>query len=194
MQATDVNSLFSRAEQAFVAGQTDAARADLGQVLRLSGDHPAVLHLLALVEKKAGDREAAESAFRRALALAPDDPQINNNFGNLLESLGDPEAALARFDRALATMPGFADARYNRALLLQRLGRADEALAELDRIPAPAPAKVHSARGGVLKQLGRLAEAADAYDEALRLEPKRVTALHGRARVAMERGEPTASL
>lgn len=194
MQATDVNSLFARAERAFVEGRIDAARADLAQVSRLAGEHAAVLHLLALVEKKGGDLVASKAAFERALALAPNDAQINNNYANLLDAAGERDKALLHFDRALAAAPGFADARYNRALLLQRMERYEEALAELDRITGPAAAKVHSARGSLLRQLGRLPEAGEAYDEALRLEPKRLTALHGRARVAMERGEPTASL
>ena len=195
MQALDVNSLFARAERAFAAGQADAARADLLQVQRLAGDHPAVLHLLALVEKKRGELDASRSAFERALRLAPNDPQINNNFANLLDRAGDLEAALLHFDKALLALPGFADARYNRALLLQRLGRLEDALAELDQLAATSPpsAKLLSARASLLRQLGRLDEAAQGYDAALAIEPRRATALHGRARTALERGDANAS-
>ena len=94
MAVLDVNSLFARAEQSFAAGRLDAARTDLQTVQRLAGDHPAVLHLLALVEKKRGDLSAARAAFEGALRLAPADPQINNNHANLLNALGDAEAAL----------------------------------------------------------------------------------------------------
>src|SRR5688500_593024 len=66
MPAPDVNSLFSRAEQAFLQGRADDARRDLLQVQRLVGDDPAVLHLLALVEKKRGDAGASRQAFERA--------------------------------------------------------------------------------------------------------------------------------
>lgn len=196
MHGSDVNSLFARAEQAFVAGRLDAARADLAQVQRLAGDHPAVLHLLALVEKKRGALDAARAAFERALRLAPNDPEINNNYANLLDALGHPEAALSCYDRVLEAAPQFDQARYNRALLLQRLGRLKDALAELDWVPTARPesAKAHSARATILRKMGRLGEAAEAYEAALRLEPRRVVALHGRARVAMERGEPQASL
>ncbi len=191
----DVNSLFARAEQAFLSGRLDAARADLIEVQRLAGSHPAVLHLFALVEKKRGATEAAANAFRAALRLAPRDPQINNNFANLLDDLGDTSAALVHFDRAITAAADFADGRYNRALLLQKLGRLEEALADLDRLARSAPpsAKIQSARGGVLRQLGRLDEAAEAYDAALRLEPRRAVALRGRARVALERGDEQAS-
>jgi tetratricopeptide (TPR) repeat protein len=195
MKALDVNSLFARAEQHFAAGRPDAARGDLAQVQRLSGDHPAVLHLLALVEKKRGDLVAARAAFERALRLAPRDQKILNNYANLLDSMGKPELALSQYDRALSVDSGFRDARLNRALLLQRLGRREEALAELDGLAAAyaSSARFHSARGAVLRELGRLDDAAAAFDRALALEPHRLLALHGRARVAIERGNDDAS-
>lgn len=191
----DVNSLFARAEQAFAAGRHDAARVDLVQVQRLAGPHPAILHLLALVEGRRGDAAAARRAFEAALDLAPRDPQILGNFGNFLTGAGEADAALSAYDRALAANPAFHDARINRALLLQKLGRTEEALAELDRLAAlrPRDARVHSARGNALRTLGRLAEAAAAYDAALAAEPNRATAASGRARVALERGDGEAA-
>lgn len=195
MAAIDVNSLFSRAEQAFAAGRLDEARADLQRVQAAAGEHPAILHLLALVEKKRGDGAAAESAFRRAAELAPDDSKILANHANLLVEAGRHDEAMALYDRALSLQPGFDDARFNRAILLQKMGRLDEALAALEAAlrGGVGDARIHSARGSILRQLGRLDEAADAFDDALRFEPKRLTALHGRARVAMERGEENAS-
>ena len=195
MQTLDVNSLFSRAEQAFIAGRHDEARADLTQVQRLAGPHPAILHLLALVEAKRGAVDAARAAFEAALRLASGDAQLHNNYANFLADAGDEDNALSHYDRALAAAPAFHDARYNRALLFQKLGRRTEALTELDRVAAAAPneAKVQSARGSVLRELARLPEAAAAYDAALVVDPERLTSLHGRARVAMERGEEAAS-
>ncbi|MGF1549170.1 MAG: tetratricopeptide repeat protein [Sphingomonadaceae bacterium] len=191
----DVNALYARAEQAFAAGRLDDARRDLAEVERIAGDHPAVLHLVALVEKKRGDLAASRNAFERALALAPEDPQIANNLANLLGATGEPEAALERYRDILRRSPAFAEARYNMALLLEKMGRHEEALRELDKLvaEAPAQAKAHSARGGLLYRLGRLDEAAYAYDRALAIAPERPIALHGRARVAMERGEQGAS-
>jgi tetratricopeptide (TPR) repeat protein len=195
MRAIDVNSLFARAEQRFAANMLDDARGDLLAIQRVAGDHPAVLHLLGLVNKRRGDLAGAKSALARASALAPSDPQINSNYGNLLADIEEPQAALACYGRALMAAPSHVDARYNRALLLQRLGRLDEALADLDEIASvrPTDAKTHSARGSVLRELKRLDAAADAFDAALKLDRNRPTALHGRARVAMERGDGDAS-
>jgi predicted Zn-dependent protease len=190
----DPASLFARAEQAFAAGRYDAARADLLAVRRLAAPHPAILHLLALTERRRGDSAAARKAFEAALKAAPNDATIHGNFANFLADLGDTDAALAAYAKALAAAPAHHDARYNRALLLQKMGRLDEALGDLDTVAAarPADARVQSARGSVLRDLGRLAEAAAAYDAALAAEPNRPVAAYGRARVAMERGEDAA--
>ena len=194
MQPNDVNILFARAEQAFLAGRLDEARGDLIQVGRLAGAHPAVLHLLAMVERRRGDRAAARKAFEAALKLAPRDAQILGNYANLLAETAENDAALAAYGSALAAAPAHHDARYNRALLLQRLGRWEEALADLDSVAAaqPGDAKIQSARGSVLRDLGRLGAAAQAYDQALAADPNRAIAAYGRARIALERGEDSA--
>ncbi|HEY0011441.1 MAG TPA: tetratricopeptide repeat protein [Allosphingosinicella sp.] len=190
----DPATLYARAQQAFAAGRYDAARADLLAAQRITGPHPAILHLLALTERRRGDTAAARKAFESALEAAPNDATIHGNFANFHADAGDTDAALSAYARALAAAPGHDDARYNRALLLQKLGRAEDALADLDAVAAarPGDARVQSARGSVLRDLGRLAEAAAAYDAALATEPDRAIAAYGRARVAMERGEDAA--
>ena len=190
-----VDQIFARAEALFGAGRFSEARRDLDAVERAVGDHPGVLHLRALVEKKSGDALAAERAFKRALALEPRDPQINNNYANLLGDLGRADEALRFYERALAADPQFANARFNRGLLLQRLGRADEALHDFDAILArdQRSVRAHSARGTALRDLARFADAATAYDAALELAPNHAKAAAGRARVALEAGEPGAS-
>ncbi len=190
----DVNALMARAEAAFRNRRFDAARTDLATVTRAVGDHPAVLHLLALVEQQAGRAAASRTAFERALRLASDDPQINNNFANLLGDTGDTTGALRHYDRALLRQPDFVDARVNRALLHERAGRFAPGKADALRAVALAPrnAAACTVLGSISRALGELDEAAAAFDAALALQPERTLALHGRARVALERGEPDA--
>jgi len=192
---SDLNSLFARAERAYLAGRFDEARTGLTQLRSAAGDHPRLLHLLALVEERRGDAAAARAAFMVAAAAAPGDGALQGSYARFLAGQGEAEAALGAYERAIALAPPALEARYNRALLLQRVGRPDAALADLDAVAAARPrdAKVHSARGGVLRALGRLHEAGAAYDQALRLEPGRATALAGRATVAKERGEEQAA-
>lgn len=192
--ATDFNALFARAEAAFRDARWDAARADLHAVLRGVGDHPAVLHLLALVEQNAGRLPSARAMFGRALAVAPDDAQINNNYANLLDAAEDYDAALRHYDRAIRKAPEFLDARLNRATTQQKLGNYTAALIDLDVFVArhPDDARVWEARGAVQRLAGnRLAAKAD-FDRALELDPGRPTALHGAARVALEMSDDRA--
>lgn len=191
MATDDVNSLFSRAEQAFVAGENDRARSDLASVQALVGDHPDVLHLIALVERRRGQPDAARDAFARALALAPDNATIRENYGNFLDAEGDFEAALAAYDKAATP-----SASHKRVQILHRLGRNEEALIGIDALAAahPADAGVHTTRGLVLRALARLDEAANALDQAITIDGERANSLHARARLAMERGEARAAL
>ncbi len=193
VQTGDVQYLLSRAEKAFLAGQLDAARSDLVSARSRAADNPAIFHLLALVQWKSGRSDEAKEAFETAAKLAPGQAQISMHYADLLCELQDYEAALRLYERVLATAPGY-EAAFKRALLLQRLGRLEEALAELDRLAAGAPglAMLHDTRGAVLAALGRVPEAADAFDRALAIEPARASALRGRAWIALQRGEPTA--
>lgn len=194
MQPMDVNSLFARAERAYQARQFDAARADLQTVQRLAGDHPTVLHLAALIEKGRGDAPAARTAFDEAMRLAPRDPQIANNAANLLIAMGEIDAALAAYGRALAFKPDFHEARLNRAIALHEIGRMAEARFDFETLAAGSPtARMWSARGAMERSAGDLTAAAQAYEHALQLDPAWPSALRGRARVAMERGEDDAS-
>lgn len=192
----DLNQTFRQAESAFSSGQPEQARGLLLRLLPHVGENSTVLHLLALVERQAGRVEAALASFGRAIAVAPRDPQLLSNYANLLGLVGRLDEALAHYDAALALSPGVPGLRLNRALLLQRADRHEDALAELDALAAGGgeEPKLRSARAISLHKLGRLDEAAADFDAALAADPGRSVALSGRARVALERGEPNASV
>lgn len=88
---------------------------------------------------------------------------------------GLPERALPDLERARAASPTSAEQRRERrlrALSLEAAGRPTEALAALDQALAEGPsAPLHRARGRVLGQLGRWAEAAGALELAQQLVP-----------------------
>ncbi len=195
MMQVRIDTLFARAEKAFREGHLASARTDLIETLRLTGDHPAVLHLLAVVEQQDGRLAQADRVFQRALRVSPKDPQINNNYAILLEATEDVEGALRCYDRAIRHKSDFVDARINRALLNERIGRLTFAKADAVRAVAIAPANVaaRTVLGSILRTIGELDDAAHAFDAALALQPSRQRALHGRARVALERGEPQAA-
>src|SRR5215470_16150957 len=97
-------------EAALLAGDLDAARADLGEALALHAEMGAdtgaahTLQRLAEVELAAGDRSAAERLLRRALPLARWSPLarhlLQRIYGTLISAAPDADAALAVVDEA----------------------------------------------------------------------------------------------
>ncbi|QNE32281.1 tetratricopeptide repeat protein [Sphingomonas sp. NBWT7] len=193
--ASDPNALFRTAEAQFAAGNHPAALDALDRITRGFGAHAPVLHLTALVHRRMGNNDRARTAFEATLRLAPGNVQARSNYANLLDDMGDAEGALAQLDASIAARPDFADAHINKALILQRIARPAAALAALDRLPAnlQASPRVLTIRASLLRDLNRLDEAAATFDAVLAQEPARATALVGRARVALERGEPDAA-
>ena len=101
-------------EAALLAGDLDAARADLVEALALHAEMAAdtgtahTLQRLAEVELAAGDRPAAERLLRRALPLARWSPLarhlLQRIYGTLIAAAPDTDAALAVVDEAAGTL------------------------------------------------------------------------------------------
>jgi tetratricopeptide (TPR) repeat protein len=101
-------------EAALLAGDLDAARADLGEALALHLEMGAdtgaahTLQRLAEVELAAGDRSAAERLLRRALPLARWSPLarhlLQRIYGTLISAASDTRAALAVVDEAAGVL------------------------------------------------------------------------------------------
>jgi len=97
------------------------------------------------------------------------------------------EAALRCFDRALAIDPEYADALFNRGLTLRKLGRPGEAIESFARSVCLQPRPgAYVVLGDTLQAAERRAEAVEAYDAALTIDPgheeghlARVRALRG---------------
>ncbi len=192
----DPNQLFAQAEHYFRAGDAQAAGQTLDQLARLIPPHPAVLHLSALVAKQLGEHIKAMTAFQAARKMAPGEAQIGGNYANLLADMGRFDEALLEFEQAIANDPGFDQAALNRALLLDAIGRhvdAAEALAQLEpRMGNSAP--YWNARAANARHLRLFANAGAAYGQALVCDQASSKALHGLARVKLERGESDAAL
>lgn len=193
--STDPNWLFTEAQRIFASGDGAGAIGLLDRLPATLAEDGQVLHFRALALKKAGRADDAKAAFERALNAAPRDPQLANNYANLLMQTGMTAAALTLYESAIEIKPDYRDAHLNRVLALQALGRLDEALAGIDALIASGStdARIHSARGTILLGLNRHDEAVNAFDQSLAMGHELPTALHGRARLALERGEANAS-
>jgi len=181
-----------RAEQAYAAGRLDEARQWLGAVAQPTGR---TCHLLALVEKRRGDADAARAAFAAALALDPGSAQAATDFGIFLSSIGDDEGACRAFQQALETAGDLAPALRGYALSLGKLGRIKQARAAFGRLAARHghESRTWNALGAFERDQGELDAAARAFERARELAPGNAAALHGRARIALERAEADAA-
>jgi predicted Zn-dependent protease len=138
----------------------------------------------------AGARTLAEAARRHF----PDDAPLADAAGDLAMKAGDPLVAEAHFAAACAAAPQEAEYAVNHAIALQQSDKHGEAVAVLARHEQSGRKNARHASVRALSEraLGHPEAAAQWYDIALGLEPARPRALHGRARIALERGETDA--
>ena len=143
-----------------------------------------------------GGQAFAREAIRQALVEHPNDVGLSNLAGNIWLKTGDAAAAIGHFARASELDPANVSYTINHAIALTSANRQYEALHLLRSMErrAAASSLYCSSRGNAARGAGQKAEAQEWYDRALAIEPKRARALHGRARVALERGDPAASI
>lgn len=141
-----------------------------------------------------GDLTSASALASHARREHPDDAVLAHMAGNIALKSGDAEGAAACFASAVKARPDHFDYVIDHAIALQRLGSDQEAIASLARHEAAGlkVARYANVRAASHRALGDLAAAARWYDIALSLNDRHPLALHGRARVALERSEPTA--
>lgn len=141
-----------------------------------------------------GDVAGARTIAEQARTTHPSDAALADAAGDLALKAGDPVAAQKHFADACRLAPALLDYALNHCIALQSLERHREVidvLASHEKQGRSVP-RYGSVRALSHRALGELAEAAQWYDAVLALEPRRARALHGRARVAIERGEPDA--
>lgn len=111
-------------------------------------------------------------------AAGPADLALLTTYAEALKQAGRLEEACAVFRRAVAAAPHSAVAEHNLAALLGDLGRPAEAVAGAERALAKglnAP-ETHLVRGRAQLALGRLDEAHDSFEAAVRLRPSDLAA------------------
>jgi tetratricopeptide (TPR) repeat protein len=149
---TEATALLRRA---LAREDSAAARADLGNVLQLLGDH-----------------SAAEAEYRRSLAIDRAQPSAWYNLARALERRGAVAEAAACLDEALALEPGFAEALKAYVPLAGKLPRLWEAVERWSAHAlevAPGLAAAHEVIGFVrLKRDLDARRATEAFELAIR--------------------------
>ncbi len=141
-----------------------------------------------------GDLPGARATAEAGTNSHPGDGALADAAGDLALKSGDAAAAVEHFARACAIEPGLIDYALNHAIALQQLNHHGDVIALLTTHEKAGRqvARYGSVRALSHRSLGELTEAARWYDAALAVEPRHPRALHGRARVAIERGEADA--
>ncbi len=148
----------------------------------------------AAAAMQSGDRAGARAILADALDEHPQEARLWHAAGKVLLELEEPGEAAHHFGKAFEFQPGNFDYAVDRAIALSAAGRHEEALGVLGRVEFQASGHAHycSTRANAERGAGNSAAAAKWYDRALAIEPTRPKALHGRASVALERGEEDA--
>ena len=150
---------------------------------------------------EAEDADAAADAYEACLNARRydwrDEVQLRAQLGSARLVAGDDEAALMSFNQAIGVMadnggdPDSPVLRRNRAAALMSLGRYEEALEDIDVALARAgrpDAFTQLLRGSALLETGKPAEAVEAFDAAIRIEPDYIGAWSGRSAAFIDLG------
>jgi tetratricopeptide (TPR) repeat protein len=136
---------------------------------------PRTAYWRALEAVRLGRFETAERQLREIQRTAPGEINSLHLLGVALLAQGKSAPALEILERVVAGAPGFAHARVDLARAHRQDGRLEAARAELRRVlkekPALEPAWL--AYGDVLVDMGMLAEARFAFEQARLLDPQR---------------------
>jgi len=121
-----------------------------------------------------GKTNEALSSYRKALSLEPSEPAALAQIGYALSKAGDRATSLAAYTKALAIQPDYMLALLGRGFVYNLVGERENALADYDRAVSvdPSNAKAHIQRAYTLSGLARFAEAREAVQLGLTMDPR----------------------
>lgn len=173
-------------------GRLSEARTHFEEAARLNpriAEHHSNLGRLIL---QAGSPDAAMRHFDAALEVDPNLPNVHSDRGVALLRMGRVDDALTAFERTLALAPEHPEAQVNMAFGLRargvermQSGKTDQGIADLLRAVQlrPDDGAFHNDLGVAFLVAGRKAEAAEAFEAALRIQPDLVEARENLQRI-----------
>ena len=111
-----------------VQGNHDEALRELLEAVRLAPDMASARTNLGIERAMRGEAAAATAEFAAALAIDPRDEQAHYNLGVLLGSQGDLGSAIVHLREAVRLAPKHTDAQNNLGVLLAMAGEYQEAV------------------------------------------------------------------
>jgi Tfp pilus assembly protein PilF len=166
----------------------------------LSANDPQSIHQRSSIAEQSGDMAGARAIMADGLAAHPTDAALTNSAGSQALRAGDVSGAIELFERAAALAPEALEFAINWAIAVGRAGQHFEAAALLteredqaQKLSPEPEARYWSVRANAERSARMLSEASHSYERCLALNPRHAKALHGRARIALERAEDTAA-
>lgn len=171
---TACDLLLARADARMRADNPAGAAADAAEAVVLDRTDPRAKAMLGMALIDLRRPEDALPCLQDAVAATPAHPAYRQALAVAQERCGEPATAAATLAQGIALTPGVVELRT--AAIMVAIRRRDFAaaaeLAETARRAGVADACVFGLLGHALSSLGRHADAADAYAEALKLAPE----------------------
>ncbi len=174
----------------------DGALADLEAGLKTAPGSSSLWNSLGLVQGQRGDNRAAERAFKQAIALDPSDPVSHANLSILYLDENRMKEAKAEIDAALAADPSFDITLVARGRYDMQTGDLDKALNDLlaGSTANPAYSNAQLLLAGAYYEKGDRIPAAQALDNADRLDPNDPVIMQMRTAIAIDEYDSDAAI
>lgn len=157
---------------------------------------PGPLVNVAILELEAGRPEVAVRLLRQAVAVAPRDPAAWMNLGWALRELKHHDKALGAFRESIRLNPVWVLPPIMMGSVYYDTGRYDEGIALMQSVVRRVPtfALGHKFLGVFNERAGHLGNAATAYRQAIRLNPRDRDTFRFLARTQVRMGVPQAAV
>ena len=183
---TDPVKLFERAQNAHARGDLERALALYEEAIKLRPEFPEAEYQRGTVLVTLGRPTEAENAFRHAIELRKDWPLPYSALGSLILRSNRDKEAEPLLRRAVQLGASDFTTLYLLSYVRWRAGDKQEALGLAQRATNEdenASAYAWAWRGMVERSAGDSSAAISSFERALRLDPRNVIALKGRAEV-----------
>ncbi|MEZ5893216.1 MAG: tetratricopeptide repeat protein [Parvularculaceae bacterium] len=190
MTGETITAMLQRAAGLFGRGEFAPALALAEDALKAAPQDVEALHLKALALGRLGRIDEAAACYEAAAARHPQKQAVYANYGNALLAAGRFQAAAVAYDRATLHDPRFVRGWIGKAAALKASGDLGGAEAALRAALNIEPANIAALNdlGAVLSRRGeaRKAEAMDAFNRTLALQPRFAASLINRGSLLRE--------
>jgi predicted O-linked N-acetylglucosamine transferase (SPINDLY family) len=193
LNANSAEALTLQAEISYAQGNFTSAIANCEQAIVLQPSFAAAYVTLGNVRQAQGLIDAAIRSYTQALELDPNLAQAHANLGSMFYKQGLLDEAITYYRQALSLKPNFAAVYWNLALALRRQGNEPEAqICEQKAVeyqPQLAGANFFFNQGNKQASQGKLDEAMNSWEQAIKLDPNLAEAYCQIGMILRYRGE-----